>query len=113
MFETFNVLKCYIAYQPVLALIASGRKNGIVLDSGWNNITECTPIYNGKVISEGITVSYFGGQYITEHLCKLLRNKHMSNGWTFTTSAEKEIARDIKKKLCYVKNRDETDNKRY
>ena len=44
-----HLIGCYVEYQPKLALIASDRKTGIVLDSGWNT-TECTPIYEGKII---------------------------------------------------------------
>ncbi|KDN35366.1 hypothetical protein RSAG8_11640, partial [Rhizoctonia solani AG-8 WAC10335] len=34
MFETFNAPAFYVAIQAVLSLYASGRTNGIVLDSG-------------------------------------------------------------------------------
>eukprot|EP01084_Bolivina_argentea_P274234 467367_1 len=92
MFESFNTPACYVEYQPILALIASHRKTGIVLDSGWK-MTECTPIYNGKIIKEAVNVSYFGGRDITKYLSK--------NGMD---NYEMEIVREIKEILCYAKN---------
>ena len=46
MFETFNVPNFYIALGPVLALYASGRTTGIVLDSGYDR-THAVPIFEG------------------------------------------------------------------
>jgi actin-related protein len=46
MFETFNVPFFYINLCPVLALYASGRTTGVVLDSGYDR-THAVPIYEG------------------------------------------------------------------
>eukprot|EP01084_Bolivina_argentea_P236958 398351_1 len=102
MFETFNVLQFYIIYYPLCSLYAcDSRTTGVVLDSGYN-MTECTPIYNGHIISNAITISNFGGYDITQHLCNIINEKP---DWSFTTKWEKEIIRDMKEKLCFVSNK--------
>ena len=47
MFESFNVPAFYTAIQPVLAVYASGRGCGIVLDSG-EGATHVLTIYEGN-----------------------------------------------------------------
>jgi actin-related protein len=44
MFEKYDVPALYIAIQAVLALYASGRTTGVVLDSG-DGVTHTVPIY--------------------------------------------------------------------
>ncbi|KAL5963345.1 Actin-1, partial [Taenia solium] len=97
MFETFDVPAMFVANQAVLALFASGRTTGIVLDLG-DGVNACVPIYEAFPIHQAILRHDLAGRDLTDRLMQLLN----ARGYAFTTNAEREIVRGIKEKLCYV-----------
>lgn len=97
MFETFNVPALYTSIQAVLSLYASGRTTGVVLDSG-DGVSHAVPVFEGFAIPNSIRRIDVAGRDVTEQLQLLLRK----NGHILHTSAEKEVVRMIKEKVCYV-----------
>ncbi|XP_052839102.1 actin-like protein 53D [Drosophila gunungcola] len=97
MFENFEVPSLYVAIQAVLSLYATGRTVGVVVDSG-DGVTHTVPIYEGYALPHACFRVDLAGRDLTDYLCTLL----LERGVKMSTSAEREIVREIKEKLCYV-----------
>eukprot|EP00501_MAST-03F_sp_TOSAG23-6_P001043 GSMAST32.ASY1.ANO1.1085.1 assembled CDS len=90
LFETFNTPATYISTQAVLALYASGRTTGCVLDYGHGS-AHTVPIFEGYALPHNIHKECVVGSDITASLHDLLLKK----GYELTTLAEKEVVNDV------------------
>eukprot|EP00483_Globobulimina_turgida_P013714 UN13740 len=97
MFETFNVPAFYVEPSGVLSLYASGRTTGAVFDSG-DGVTHTIPIYEGYALRHAIRRIDIGGRDLTQYLMRIFNER----GYSFSSSSEMDIVRDIKEKLCYT-----------
>ena len=106
MFETFQVKNVYVALQAVMSLYAAGRTTGLVCDSG-DGVSHTIPVFEGFSIPHAVEKMEIAGRVLTDYMQKLL----LENGESLTSSAELEIVRDIKEKLCYVAENYEAQHK--
>lgn len=97
VFETFNTPAFYVGLQATLALYSSGRTTGIVVDSG-AGVTHVVPMYDGYPLPHAIMRVDLAGRDMTDYLMKILNER----GHSFTTTAEREIARDMKEHVTYI-----------
>lgn len=65
-FETFNVPAMCFSVQAVLALYASGRTTGIVLDVG-DGVSHTVPVYEGFAVQHAIKRIDLAGRYHSTH----------------------------------------------
>lgn len=97
MFESFGIPGLYVAIQAVLSLYSAGKFTGCVCDSG-DGVTHLVPIFDGYSLPHSILRMDLAGRDVTDWMIKLLLEQNI----TMTTSAEREIVKNMKEKVCYV-----------
>lgn len=107
-FEKFGVKGLYIGIQAVLALLSSGRTTGVTLDSGYT-VTHAVPIYEAYALPHAIQKINMGGKDLSEYLGKLMEEA----GFSFSSSVEKTVIRDVKERHCYLAHDFEAEMKLY
>ena len=93
----FNVPGLYFAIQAVLSLYSAGKFSGIVADSG-DGVTHFVPIFDRYSLTHAVIRLDLAERDLTEFMMKLL----IETGQRFNTTAENEIVKAIREKVCYV-----------
>lgn len=97
MFEVFGVPAMYVSIQAILSLYAAGRTTGCVFDSG-DGVSHIVPVYDGFCIPHAIARLDLAGRDLTDYMGKILTER----GYSFFTTAEREIVREIKETVAYI-----------
>jgi centractin len=96
-FEALGVPAVHFAPSATLALYATGRTTGLVLECG-EGVSAATPVYEGFGLPHaGVRCDYGGGE-VTALLAALLRRA----GVAFSTAAERDAVRELKEAAAYV-----------
>ncbi|XVE84191.1 hypothetical protein DITRI_Ditri16bG0150300 [Diplodiscus trichospermus] len=129
MFEKYNFTGVFIQIHAVLTLYAQGLLTGLVIDSG-DGVTHVVPVVDGYSFPHLTKWMNVAGRHITSYLVDLLSHrgrgsifceKNLSDHKTcnavdhqviffwmsfcryaMNRTADFEIVRDIKEKLCYI-----------
>jgi actin, other eukaryote len=96
-FNTFGVKGFYVGIQAVLAMFSTGRTTGLVVDSG-DGVTHTVPIYETYSVPHAVKKIMLAGRDISKALETILTER----GWNFETTAQFQIVRELKEKMCFV-----------
>jgi actin-related protein len=96
-FETYRAKSVYIANSPIMALFSAGLTTGISVESG-EGLTWVSPVVDGRVIAHAVQRLPLSGKDVSEYLRTLL----LGYGVNITSSAQRDILREIKEQSCFI-----------
>eukprot|EP00012_Vannella_robusta_P009339 CAMPEP_0206194484 /NCGR_PEP_ID=MMETSP0166-20121206/7225_1 /ASSEMBLY_ACC=CAM_ASM_000260 /TAXON_ID=95228 /ORGANISM="Vannella robusta, Strain DIVA3 518/3/11/1/6" /LENGTH=307 /DNA_ID=CAMNT_0053611467 /DNA_START=238 /DNA_END=1161 /DNA_ORIENTATION=+ len=94
MFETFEVPQMYVAIQPALALFASGRSTGIVLQLG-GGLSNIIPLYEGYPMPHAYNRLDIAGNELSDFMVRLCKGDVSSRMY-------RQACTNIKENFCFV-----------
>lgn len=97
IFEKFGSPATYVSIQAVLAVYSAGRSSAVCLDIG-DGVAHTVPIYEGYALHHAVKRLDLGGRDLSSYLGRIMNER----GYSFTSSSEKDIVRNIKETLCFV-----------
>ncbi|GFO03762.1 actin, muscle [Plakobranchus ocellatus] len=97
MFENYQVPAFFLAFEPMLCLLSTGRNQGTLLNIG-EGYTSVASFWESHSPFHAVSRHDFGGKDLTLYLRQLLHQR----GYSFTTTSELEIVREIKERFCCI-----------
>lgn len=97
MFETFTVPAFLAVNQATLVALAHKLPTGLVVLLG-ELAGFVVPVHEARAMEEFAMNLPFGGRHLSDYFIALLQNE----GIETATYSDREVARDMKEKLCYV-----------
>jgi actin-related protein len=71
IFDKFEFGGAYFETQALLSLMAEGRTEGLVFDSG-DGVSHVIPVVHGRIIKAAVQKVNLAGRHVTDYLTKLL-----------------------------------------
>ncbi len=96
LFEDFNIPAILLVNAALADAMCVGKTTGLVIRL--KNPTYIVPVWDSYPLTDFIKKIDLGIEDVTSYLQKILKKK----SYDFRTSAEREILRDIREKLCFV-----------
>lgn len=95
-----KVKELKIVYRPLVSLMATGKKTGLIVDCGSASCV-VIPVVEGFVLDHATTRLSFGGDSITDYLERLIQR---SKGFQFISNSvsRKDIIQQIKEDSCFL-----------
>ncbi|CAN3371571.1 hypothetical protein DIURU_004011 [Diutina rugosa] len=98
LFERFGAPGVYVSTPAPLALYASGRTTGVVVDVGEGQ-SSVVSVYDGFALPNSTKRMDVAGSAVTAQLSSLL---HSASGVRLSSSAEMDVVREIKESVASV-----------